>query len=62
MNNNYRSNGIGLGSFAARIGSISAPYILGLNLSATWLPNTIFRILVWYYCFETTYFKYFYMI
>jgi len=37
-----RSNGIGLGSFAARIGSISAPFILGLQYSVKWLPNTIF--------------------
>ena len=51
MNDNYKSNGICLRSFAARIGSISAPYILGLTFSATWLPNTSFSILGWYYCF-----------
>jgi len=40
-----RSSGIGLGSVAARIGSISAPFILKLQYSVKWLHNAIFSTL-----------------
>jgi len=36
---------MGAGSMAARIGSISSPYILYLQESVPWLPSTIFGAL-----------------
>ncbi|CAK8674818.1 unnamed protein product [Clavelina lepadiformis] len=40
-----RSNAVGAGSFAARIGGIVAPYVISLQDYVSWLPNTIFAIL-----------------
>jgi len=40
-----RSNGLGVGSLAARIGSISAPFILGLQQTIKWLPSSLFSFL-----------------
>ena len=39
-----RSNGVGIGSFAARVGGITAPYLIELQEHVTWLPNTVFGI------------------
>ncbi|XP_076822510.1 organic cation transporter protein-like isoform X1 [Clavelina lepadiformis] len=39
-----RSNAVGVGSFAARIGGIVAPYIISLQDYVSWLPNTIFGV------------------
>ena len=41
----FRTNGVGMGSFAARIGGIVAPYVIELQNYITWLPNTIFGVL-----------------
>ncbi|CAK8681467.1 unnamed protein product [Clavelina lepadiformis] len=40
-----RTNGLGIGITASRIGSILAPYILNLQYEIYWLPNTIFGVL-----------------
>jgi len=37
-----RSNSIGLGSIAARIGSIFAPFVISINKTISWLPSAIF--------------------
>ena len=34
-----------MGSFAARIGGVLAPYVLELQNYVVWLPNTIFGVL-----------------
>ena len=34
-----------MGSLAARIGSISAPFILGLQQTIKWLPSSLFSFL-----------------
>ena len=36
---------MGIGSMAARIGSISSPYILYLQNTVSWLPSTLFGVL-----------------
>ena len=40
-----RGNALGIGSMAARVGSISSPYIILLQDYVSWLPTTIFGIL-----------------
>nr|XP_039269896.1 organic cation transporter protein-like [Styela clava] len=37
-----RSNGIGIGSMAARIGGILTPFVIATQVWVTWLPNSIF--------------------
>ena len=37
-----RSNSIGMGSLAARIGSISAPFVISIQKKISWLPSAIF--------------------
>ncbi|XP_078493967.1 organic cation transporter protein-like [Ciona intestinalis] len=39
-----RSNGVGAGSFMARVGGIIAPFLIALQDDVTWLPNAIFGI------------------
>ncbi|XP_076800001.1 solute carrier family 22 member 16-like [Clavelina lepadiformis] len=39
-----RSNGLGIGSMASRVGGISAPFIILLQEYISWLPNTIFGV------------------
>jgi len=40
-----RSTGMGMMSFAIRIGSISAPFIIMLQTSVSWLPGAVYTVL-----------------
>lgn len=39
-----RSNAIGVSSMASRVGSILAPYMIGLHEKVPWLPNVVFGL------------------
>ena len=40
-----RGNAVGIGSMAARVGSICSPYIILLQDYISWLPTSIFGVL-----------------
>ncbi|CAK8676580.1 unnamed protein product [Clavelina lepadiformis] len=39
-----RSNGVGVGSMASRVGGFTAPYVISLQDYIPWLPNAIFGV------------------
>ena len=41
----FRGSAVGAGSIAARIGTMSAPFILYLQQSFAWFPNAFFGVL-----------------